>query len=55
MKMTSNNNSEINGQVLKLERQYYEQEQLNDELKYCKPKHSGKFNFNLKFLVCIYL
>lgn len=32
-----------NDQVLKVERKYYEQEELNTELSYSKPQHHGKF------------
>lgn len=41
-----------NEQVLKVERKYYEQEQLNTELSYSKPENHRKFfflqNFNEK-------
>lgn len=37
----NNNNNFQYDQVLKLERPYYEQEQLNNALKYSKPK--GKY------------
>lgn len=35
----NNNNGYFHGHVLKVERPYYEQEQLNNELKYSKPVH----------------
>lgn len=40
--MTVKASSHQNGQVLKVERPYYEQEQLNTELSYSKPENNGK-------------
>lgn len=40
--MTLTASSHQNEQVLKVERKYYEQEQLNTELSYSKPEHHGK-------------
>lgn len=39
----------LNGSVLKVERPYYEQEQLNDELHYCTPEEEIKPSVCSKF------
>lgn len=46
--MTVKGSSHRNEQVLKLERPYYEQEQLNTELNYSQPESHGK---NLKLFL----
>lgn len=56
MTLIGSDNILINApKVLKVERPYYEQEQLNDELKYSKPINRKYFFYSFKnsMIVCV--